>query len=35
MAPDRMGDLSALGLRAMVAGSLATFMAACVAGMLL
>jgi CNT family concentrative nucleoside transporter len=35
MAPSRMGDLSALGLRAMVAGSLATFMAACAAGVLL
>jgi len=35
MAPSRTGDLSALALRAMVAGSLATFMAACVAGMLL
>jgi CNT family concentrative nucleoside transporter len=35
MAPNRTGDLSALALRAMVAGSLATFMVACVAGMLL
>lgn len=35
MAPSRMGDLAELGLRAMVGGSLATFMTACVAGIML
>lgn len=35
MAPERMGDLASLGLRAMIGGSLATFMTACVAGTLL
>ncbi|MFZ5481941.1 MAG: NupC/NupG family nucleoside CNT transporter [Myxococcota bacterium] len=35
MAPGRMGDLAELGLRAMIGGSLATFMTACVAGMML
>lgn len=35
MAPSRMGDLSSLGLRAMIGGSLATFMTACIAGMML
>jgi CNT family concentrative nucleoside transporter len=35
IAPDRMGDLSELGLRAMIAGSLAGFMTATVAGILL
>lgn len=35
MAPGRMGDLAELGLRAMVGGSLATFMTACVAGIML
>lgn len=35
MAPGRMGDLAELGIRAMVGGSLATFMTACVAGALL
>jgi concentrative nucleoside transporter, CNT family len=35
MAPERRGDLSRLGLRAMVAGMLANFMTACVVGMLL
>ena len=35
MAPDRRSDLSRLGLRAMVGGTLATFMCASVAGMLL
>lgn len=34
MAPSRMGDLAALGLRAMIGGTLATFMTACVAGFL-
>lgn len=35
MAPSRMGELGELGLRAMVGGSLATFMTACVAGVLI
>ncbi len=35
MAPKRMPDLAALGLRAMVAGSLAAFMTAAVAGVIL
>jgi CNT family concentrative nucleoside transporter len=35
MAPSRMGDLADLGLRAMIDGSLATFMTACIAGTLL
>jgi hypothetical protein len=35
MAPNRMGDLAELGLRAMLGGSLATFMTACVAGMMM
>ncbi len=34
MAPKRMGDLADLGFRAMIGGSLATFMTACVAGLL-
>jgi len=34
MAPERQPDLAQLGVRAMVAGSLACFMTACVAGML-
>jgi CNT family concentrative nucleoside transporter len=34
IAPERTGDVAALGLRAMAAGSLATFMTACVAGIL-
>ncbi|MEN9787920.1 MAG: hypothetical protein RLZZ299_3184 [Pseudomonadota bacterium] len=33
MAPQRTGDLAELGLRAMLGGSLATFMTACVAGL--
>jgi CNT family concentrative nucleoside transporter len=33
MAPSRLPDLAALGLRAMIAGTLAAFMTACVAGM--
>ena len=33
MAPNRMGDLAEMGLKAMIGGSLATFMTACVAGM--
>ncbi len=32
MAPNRTGDLAELGLKAMIGGSLATFMTACVAG---
>ncbi len=32
MAPNRTGDLAELGLKAMLGGSLATFMTACVAG---
>jgi CNT family concentrative nucleoside transporter len=35
MAPGRMGDLAELAFRAMIGGSLATFMTACVAGVLL
>ena len=35
LAPERRGDLSRLGLRAMIAGTLASFMTACVVGMLL
>ncbi len=35
MAPDRKGDLARLGMRAMIAGSITTFMMACIAGMLL
>jgi CNT family concentrative nucleoside transporter len=35
LAPERRGDLSRLGLRAMIAGTLASFMTACVVTMLL
>lgn len=35
MAPNRKGDLARLGFRAMIAGSLATFQTATIAGMLL
>jgi len=35
LAPERLGDLSRLGLRAMVGGLLATCLVACVAGVLL
>ncbi len=35
MAPSRRQDLARLGLRAMVAGSIATFMTACIAAMIL
>jgi CNT family concentrative nucleoside transporter len=35
MAPRRMADLASLGMRAMIGGSLATFMTACVAGALM
>jgi CNT family concentrative nucleoside transporter len=35
MAPERRGDLSRLGLRALAGGALASFLTACVAGILL
>ena len=35
LAPQRQGDLARLGVRAMIAGSLACFMTACIAGMLI
>ena len=35
MAPERRGDLARLGLRAMLGGTLASFMTACFAGLLL
>ena len=35
IAPDRQGDLARLGLRAMFGGTLAAFMTACIAGLLL
>ena len=35
MAPERRGDLARLGLRAMLGGTLACFMTACIAGVLL
>ena len=35
LAPERKDDLSRLGLRALMAGTLANFMTACIAGMLL
>jgi CNT family concentrative nucleoside transporter len=35
MAPTRRGDVARLGLRSILAGSLATFMTACIAGILL
>ena len=35
LAPERRGDLARLGLRAMVGGTLAAFMTACVIGMLI
>jgi CNT family concentrative nucleoside transporter len=34
IAPERRGDLSRLGLRAMIGGNLAAFTSACLAGML-
>ena len=34
MAPQRRGDVAALGMRSIVGGSLTTFMTACVAGAL-
>ena len=35
IAPDRQGDLAKLGLRAMFGGTMAAFMTACIAGLLL
>jgi CNT family concentrative nucleoside transporter len=35
LAPERRGDLSRMGLRAMIGGTLAAFMTACVVGILL
>ena len=35
LAPNRKSDLARLGLRAVLAGTLANFMSACIAGMLL
>lgn len=35
MAPGRTGDIAALAMRAMLGGSLATFMTACVAGLMM
>jgi CNT family concentrative nucleoside transporter len=35
IAPNRQGDLARLGVRAMLAGSIACFMTACIAGLLL
>ncbi|MEM6328733.1 MAG: nucleoside transporter C-terminal domain-containing protein [Planctomycetota bacterium] len=35
IAPERRGDLAKLGLRAMIGGTLAAFMTACIAGVLL
>ena len=35
IAPDRTSELSAMGIRAMIAGSLAAFMTATIAGCLL
>jgi CNT family concentrative nucleoside transporter len=35
VAPDRRSDLARLGLRAMFGGTLAAFMTACIAGILL
>ena len=35
LAPERRGDLARLGLRALLAGTFANFMTACIAGMLL
>ena len=34
IAPERRGDLARLGVRAMIGGSLAAFMTACIAGVL-
>ena len=35
LAPNRKSDLARLGMRAVAAGSMANFMSACIAGMLL
>jgi CNT family concentrative nucleoside transporter len=35
LAPDRKADIAKLGLRAMIAGNLAAFMSASLAGMLI
>jgi CNT family concentrative nucleoside transporter len=35
LAPDRKSDLARMGIRAVAAGSMANFMSACIAGMLL
>jgi CNT family concentrative nucleoside transporter len=35
LAPNRKSDLARLGVRAMLAGTMANFMSACIAGMLL
>jgi nucleoside permease NupC len=35
MAPERKSDLASIALRAMIAGSAACFMTACIAGMLI
>jgi len=35
LAPNRKSDLARLGIRAVAAGSMANFMSACIAGMLL
>ena len=35
LAPIRKSDLARLGLKAMIAGTMANFMSACIAGMLL
>jgi CNT family concentrative nucleoside transporter len=34
LVPERRGDLARLGLKAMIAGTLANFMSACIAGIL-
>jgi CNT family concentrative nucleoside transporter len=34
LVPERRGDLARLGLRAMIAGTLANFLSACIAGVL-
>lgn len=35
IAPERQADVARLGIRAMIAGSIACFMTACIAGILL
>jgi CNT family concentrative nucleoside transporter len=35
LVPERRGDLARLGLKAMMAGTLANFMSACIAGLLM